>query len=662
MGRATIISHLGAGQYRVQPDFDTVRLLAMITGLSDELTLISNRLSDLTGEINSARLAADYAQQVLNAALTNGDTEDIKTTTAANRTAVILLASLQQTQVLLRLRKLAAEKRQAWLESYNQAQLQIDLWCADLTDDLTGEVATVEVGRQSTAQLLRPGHGGSAVYDAVRDGQHQALAGSTPNGVFYNAAMRPGTEKWRPCYRTGTITALDTGADTASVTLDVASSDQGIDINQTATLTDIPVQYMTCNAKAFNTGDHVLIEFVGRLWSGAQVVGFVDNPQACFGWVLAAIDYSSHSLPDSMGRYELNNMIVEIVNRPAGAADPSTDEVIIGTAPTVEPVDPDPTAVLVSRYLSAMGEGWDAIPGTDYLNYYTHPYKNATRPDITAPVNLAAIEPDPDRVIAWPNGSYERWPIYWAGRLLTYKWQSIMAISASALGGNGEIINGSAFAIAGGVAPYTWSIQMESALPAINPACLVQAAGDAVTASIVAPTTYDLPVGRGAIICTDVNGLTVAVDVEFGTEQTYLAFNNYDATLPVWDWHWDGLNIPAGDTPPWQLGVVYLKDNDKLYVLEEGGDPYYVNGVLMDGFLATIIAYASGGETAIFYRLVTEAAGNVKQLVTEGWWVDNSTAEHAIPAGFAQSRISGSDVDATGLVLRSTHGTNTAAQ
>lgn len=114
------------------------------------------------------------------------------------------------------------------------------------------------------------------------DGLMTAPQVMSPEQAFLTAAVMPGWQKWRPTYRTGTITALDVDADTASVSLDAAaSSAQGLGINQTGSLSNVPVSYMTCNAKAFEVGDRCVVRFTAQDWSRPVVIGFVDNPKPC---------------------------------------------------------------------------------------------------------------------------------------------------------------------------------------------------------------------------------------------------------------------------------------------------------------------------------------------------------------------------------------------
>jgi hypothetical protein len=102
----------------------------------------------------------------------------------------------------------------------------------------------------------------------------------TPAAAFYNLAMLPGWQKWKPTYRYGTITAID--GDTATLTLEaVTSTQQSLGVNQTSTLTNVPIEYMSCNGAAFEVGDEVLVKFTGQDWASPKIIGFKDNPVAC---------------------------------------------------------------------------------------------------------------------------------------------------------------------------------------------------------------------------------------------------------------------------------------------------------------------------------------------------------------------------------------------
>lgn len=192
-------------------------------------------------------------------------------------------------------------------------------WCADMTDTLSPNtpVATVEIpGERQLGLRIRPQFGQGNGYTAARDGRLQSAFSSSPEATFWNWALHPGAEKWRPRYRLGRILAIDPAKATCTVALDPQSTGdatrardgQVLDVNsplkivvdpQTGhaqsvlpgpnlqiqngitTLLNVPIQYMDCGADAFAVKDAVLVEFIDRDWTQPRVIGFADHPRPC---------------------------------------------------------------------------------------------------------------------------------------------------------------------------------------------------------------------------------------------------------------------------------------------------------------------------------------------------------------------------------------------
>lgn len=183
---------------------------------------------------------------------------------------------------LEKLRRNSYEKQKEYLEDNMPDGPTLSAWCGDLTEDLSGNVGTIEVPGEVGTVLIQPGYDGNAVYNTERDGQLQPSVSGTPESVYYNLAMLPGWQKWMPTYRFGTISNIDKDLDTCDVTLEAAtSSQQDLDVNQEEILTGISIEYMSCNATAFKDEDSVLVKFDGQEWDGAKIIGFKDNPAVC---------------------------------------------------------------------------------------------------------------------------------------------------------------------------------------------------------------------------------------------------------------------------------------------------------------------------------------------------------------------------------------------
>ena len=252
MGKGTIISGGTGGQYQVELALKRDRIQARITAMTAQIMKID------------ARIAASTNDHEIS---------------------------------MLTLQKTALQKRIIYLNN-QPSDPTVSAWCADLTEDLTGEVGTIEVPGERGEVNIQPGHGGNAAYDQARDGQLGLNWNLGPAGAAYNLAMLPGWQKWKPTYRYGTITAID--GDTCDVSLDVAGSSQlGLNVNQSQTLTVVTIEYMNCNGAAFEVGDEVLVKFGGQNFGSPKVIGFKENPQPCtelLYFVVSAANKSSRCI------------------------------------------------------------------------------------------------------------------------------------------------------------------------------------------------------------------------------------------------------------------------------------------------------------------------------------------------------------------------------
>ena len=107
-----------------------------------------------------------------------------------------------------------------------------DAWCADLTENLSGVVAICEIPGEPDAVLIRPGYASAAAYSGARDGILKKPKRCKPPEFFYNLAMLPGVQRWKPTYRFATITELDKVAKTCSVIGQNAySTQQNLDVS-----------------------------------------------------------------------------------------------------------------------------------------------------------------------------------------------------------------------------------------------------------------------------------------------------------------------------------------------------------------------------------------------------------------------------------------------
>ncbi len=240
MGKGEIISHIGGGQYNVKLLLHRDNIAVMIANLETQNEAIEDRIAALDPEVE------DYEARLAE----------------------------------LNIQKLSLEKKKSYLENNMPEDPTVEAWCADYTTDLSGEVGTIEVPGERGEVLIQPGYGGNAAYNQARDGRLQpSIASRSAAATFYNLALLPGWQKWKPTYRFGTVTGISLTTQLVSVAVgEVASSQQGLGINQTYVIY-APVHYMVFGVGVFSVGDKVVVEFQDQDWTKPRIIGFRDHPK-----------------------------------------------------------------------------------------------------------------------------------------------------------------------------------------------------------------------------------------------------------------------------------------------------------------------------------------------------------------------------------------------
>lgn len=250
-------------------------LIEQVAGLEFENTELSDENVTLQGQ-------ADAADETLSGLL-----DDLDSAQSDLADAIEEYSSLENKKSVAKLKLTAAQKRLQWLQDPANVPTNptVDAWCADFTEDLSGDVGICEVaGQRENGYNIQPGYEDNAVYDADRDGKLVPAAAVNSPHVYWDWAMQDGWQKWMPTYRWGMITDIDHELDTCGVSLeDVYAVDvDGASVNQTGSLSDVPIKYMDCNSAPFEVGDEVLVKFEGNVWDGAKVIGFKEEPKGCY--------------------------------------------------------------------------------------------------------------------------------------------------------------------------------------------------------------------------------------------------------------------------------------------------------------------------------------------------------------------------------------------
>ena len=295
MGKGRIVSGGTDGLYNVELLHNRERITAELQYLSEQIAQLDAELEALDTERDGLVAERNAIASEIDAAVAaaeEGEIPDVEALLVELAQASADVQSIDARIAITNGRRLQARKREQMLQAVPADPVQ-QAWCADFSENLTGELGTVEVPAEGVVGefatwrrvIVRPGFAGRATYSAARDGQMVHREGQVGYQAYFNAAILPGVQRWRPQYRIGVITDIDSATDTCSLTIQAEdSSAQALIIDPPDlqyTRTGVPIEYMDCNADAFEIGDRVLVEFQDRDWSQPKVIGFESNPREC---------------------------------------------------------------------------------------------------------------------------------------------------------------------------------------------------------------------------------------------------------------------------------------------------------------------------------------------------------------------------------------------
>lgn len=289
MGKATILSGGKDGLYKINVDYGDEKRWKLIANIDARIVQLNTNISTAQSAYDAQKSVVTSKESELDAAVIelnnalaidpNGQYPELyKAITAKTNEVQVELKKLKP--LLFDVNKLKAEKGNLEAKRTTYASLKLietrDVWCADFTENATGQVATVEVIGEPTQVLIAP----AGAAHQKTDGQVLARELMTPEQAYMNASLLPGWQKWKPTFRIGTIVDLKQTGATVNVRYEESSA-QNLKINQTTSLQNVPIQYMDCNDTAFSVGDEVLIKFEGQDWKTPKIVGFAKEPKQC---------------------------------------------------------------------------------------------------------------------------------------------------------------------------------------------------------------------------------------------------------------------------------------------------------------------------------------------------------------------------------------------
>lgn len=329
MGKATIYSHLGNGQYSVLYQRNNANAADRIIELRATMAALDYRLytspsSNLVAaeavalaDYNAA--GADFAAALDAWAACSmllppcaeiaALTENIKATGKARAEAGVVLSNIRAEIAKNRADYYAATQEISYLEQTAKTNVDgeiINTWCIDY-DSLSiipngTVVGTIETyGAKGCVQgdgyLPKPyinlQTSANAAYSMERDHCVKPLSSINTAAMFFNWAQWLYVMANNPQHAIGTVlskysesqTYLDVELFGTTPTAYQPPGYPFVPGQSSITLLNVPVSYLSCGADLFTAGDKVVVRFDGVGRANPTVIGFADHPVECSGCV-----------------------------------------------------------------------------------------------------------------------------------------------------------------------------------------------------------------------------------------------------------------------------------------------------------------------------------------------------------------------------------------
>lgn len=295
MSFADVIGEIGKGRYLIALDFGEAARAETLANLDTYIATLQQTRADMQAKLTEAEHELDeQLDRVIQArdayiALTKVNPDADPTAFGFERRKYLLMqaeARKYATRIQMLDGEIGMRSRQRDALAALVLTEKREAWCVTYTKGATGEVATIDLPGDDRLILIAP----QARAWTSADGVLFARELCNQNQAFFNAAILAGWQSETPTYRRGTITGLDYDGNTADVMLAPATmTEQALNVNRRTSHSSIPVEYLNCNARAFEIGDEVVVQYKGRDWSDPVVIGFVHDPRPCYSLTCSAI-------------------------------------------------------------------------------------------------------------------------------------------------------------------------------------------------------------------------------------------------------------------------------------------------------------------------------------------------------------------------------------
>lgn len=306
MGSVTILSSLGAGHYKVRINFDNVRVEARKTFIAETISGLLAKQNELEAKKAPLVVLMDEAEYFFNLYLQTAPIEEI----IADQSildALTMQAFNTRTDVervdheikRLKLVKSAIEKELVNLEKTCPNTIDVNAWCIEYKEDLTGTLESIEVDycleRDPITNQIRNDTGvwlPGTIKAPTNQLQHILEVSSYATWV--NLCMLPAAQKFKGLYRIATIIRIDYDTNQCDFYLDsIYSVDPNINKlidkepivpvfevygAQQIEYRDAPINYMGGGAETFLVGDKVIVDLHAGV-GVPTVIGYYNNPR-----------------------------------------------------------------------------------------------------------------------------------------------------------------------------------------------------------------------------------------------------------------------------------------------------------------------------------------------------------------------------------------------
>lgn len=245
MGRATIIEDKGSGLYSIKRNW------AGRDGINNRISILNSQIAEMQAELLG--MPEDTQEKIFE-------------------------------KHILKLQILALQKKVIYLQDHMPNDATVDAWCADYTEGLTGEVGTIDIAGEYTADVnIRPNGIESNAHNLERDGDLYPAIALLPWTSLLDLMIYPGWQKFKPLHRYGVIIdgTIDYDANTCVIAVKPTYSLLNYNVNMSATgtgdkdpaATDTVSYSKTLNMNV-NQGDTLGREEIEFIRYGFEVKGY----------------------------------------------------------------------------------------------------------------------------------------------------------------------------------------------------------------------------------------------------------------------------------------------------------------------------------------------------------------------------------------------------